>query len=64
VFSPRLAHSRARRSAVRHLLDTFFNGSPGDAVVALLDDGARTLTPEQLARIESLIENARKGGPS
>jgi predicted transcriptional regulator len=64
VFSPRLAPSRARRSAVRHLLDTFFNGSSGDAVVALLDDGAKTLTPEQLARIESLIDSARKRGQS
>ena len=62
VFSPRLAPSRARRSAVRHLLDTFFNGSSGDAVVALLDDSAKTLTPEQLARIESIIDNARKRG--
>ena len=64
VFSPRLAPSRARRSAVRHLLDTFFNGSSGDAVVALLDDGAKTLTPDQLARIESIIDTARKRGQS
>src|SRR5262245_20108014 len=64
VFSPRLAASRARRSAVRHLLDTFFNGSSADAVVALLDDGAKTLTPEQLDRIESIIDSARKRGQS
>ena len=64
VFTPRLAPSRARRSAVRHLLETFFNGSSADAVVALLDDGAKTLTPEQLARIESIIDSARKRGPS
>jgi predicted transcriptional regulator len=64
VFSPRLAASRARRSAVRHLLDTFFNGSSGDAVVALLDDGAKTLTPEQLDRIDAIIDSARKRGPS
>jgi predicted transcriptional regulator len=64
VFSPRLAASRARRSAVRHLLDTFFSGSSGDAVVALLDDGAKTLTPDQLDRIESIIDSARKRGSS
>ena len=64
VFSPSLAPSRARRSAVRHLLDTFFNGSSADAVVALLDDGAKSLTPEQLDRIESIIDSARKRGPS
>ena len=64
VFSPRLAPGRARRSAVRHLLDTFFNGSSADAVVALLDDGAKTLTPDELARIESIIDSARKRGQS
>ena len=36
----------------------------GDAVVALLDDSAKTLTPEQLARIESIIDSARKRGQS
>jgi predicted transcriptional regulator len=64
VFSPRLAASRARRSAVRHLLDTFFNGSSADAVVALLDDGAKALTPDELDRIESIIDSARKRGQS
>ena len=64
VFSPRLAASRARRSAVRHLLDTFFNGSSGAAVVALLDDGAKALTPDELDRIESIIDSARKRGQS
>lgn len=62
VFSPRVTPGRARRSAVRHLLDTFFRGSSGDAVVALLDENAKTLTPEQLDRIQSIIENARKRG--
>jgi predicted transcriptional regulator len=64
VYSPAVAPGRARRSAVRHLLDTFFKGSPGDAVVALLDDNTNKLTPEQIARIETLIEKARKGDPS
>ena len=64
VYSPRVAPGRARRSAVRHLLDTFFNGSSADAVVALLDDNAKTLTPDDLTRIESIIEHARKRGPS
>jgi predicted transcriptional regulator len=61
VFRPIVPASRARRSALRHLLQTFFNGSPGDAVVALLDEGATRLTPEQLARIEDRIGRAKKG---
>jgi len=64
VFSPIVPRSRARRSAARHLVETFFNGSPGEAVVALLDDGAKKLTAEELARIESLIARARKGETS
>jgi BlaI family transcriptional regulator, penicillinase repressor len=61
VFFPSLPRHRARRSALRHLLQTFFDGSTGDAVVALLDSDASTLTPEQLSRIEALIDRAKKG---
>jgi predicted transcriptional regulator len=64
VFFPRVDRVRARRSAVRHLLQTFFNGSAADAVVALLDSSSAKLTPEQLARIEALIDRARKGEKS
>jgi BlaI family transcriptional regulator, penicillinase repressor len=64
VFFPRLSRGRARKSALRHLLQTFFDGSAGAAVVALLDADAATLTPEQLARIEALIDRARKGETS
>jgi predicted transcriptional regulator len=61
VFLPSLPRHRARRSALRHLLQTFFDGSTGDAVVALLDSDTSTLTPEQLSRIEVLIDRAKKG---
>ena len=61
VFVPSVPPSRARRSAARHLVDTFFNGSPADAVVALLDDVAKKLTADELARIDALIARAKKG---
>jgi predicted transcriptional regulator len=62
VFTPSIPRGRARRGALRHLLDTFFDGSAGEAVVALLDEGrAQALTPDEIARIESLIARARKG---
>src|SRR5579875_3392984 len=40
VFSPVVPREKARRSAVRHMLDTFFEGSPEQAVAALLDVSA------------------------
>src|SRR5512143_3416183 len=50
VYLPAVAQEKAKRSALRHMVDTFFNGSPGQAVAALLDDSARRLTPEDLDR--------------
>ena len=62
VFMPVVAREKARRSAVRHLLDTFFEGSPEKAVSTLLDVSARTLEKEDFDRLAALIENARKEG--
>lgn len=50
---------RARRSALQHLLDTFFRGSAGDAVAAVLDLSSDNLSPEEFDRLSRLIENAR-----
>jgi predicted transcriptional regulator len=62
VYMPVVARHAARKSALRHVVETFFDGSPEKAVAALLGtDGAR-LTPEQLDRIATLIEKARKDG--
>jgi BlaI family transcriptional regulator, penicillinase repressor len=62
VFSPRVPRERARRTALKHLVQTFFGGSAGDAVAALLDAPAAKLAPEDLDRLEALIERARKEG--
>jgi predicted transcriptional regulator len=60
VYMPAVARHAARKSALRHVVDTFFDGSPEKAVAALLGaDGAR-LSPEQLQRIAEMIEKARK----
>ena len=58
VFSPSIPRDRARRSALKHLLQTFFDNSATDAVAALLD--TRKVTPEELDRMEELIERTRK----
>lgn len=62
VFMPVIAREKARRSAIKHLLDTFFEGSPAQAVATLLDVSARDLSPEEFDRLTALIEKARKEG--
>ncbi|HKB14181.1 MAG TPA: BlaI/MecI/CopY family transcriptional regulator [Vicinamibacterales bacterium] len=62
VYLPAVARHAARRSALRHLVDTFFEGSTEKVVAALLGaDGAR-LSNEELERIAGLVAKARKGG--
>jgi predicted transcriptional regulator len=60
VYLPTVPRHTARRSALKHLIDTFFDGSPAGAVTALLGAGAAQLSEEELDRIASLIESARK----
>lgn len=59
LYLPKVAPERAKRSALRHLLDTFFNGSPEQMMAALLDGKP---TPEELDRISAMIERARAQG--
>ena len=51
VYMPVVPRSAARRSALRHLITTFFDGSPEKAVAALLGGEAARLSDEQLERI-------------
>jgi BlaI family transcriptional regulator, penicillinase repressor len=62
VYMPSVARHAARKSALRHLVETFFDGSPEKAVAALLGGEASKLSDDQLERISSLIEKARKEG--
>ena len=62
VYSPTIPRERVRPTALRRMVDTFFDGSAAQAVAALLDSSAARLTDEELDRISSLIANARKGG--
>jgi len=61
VFVPVIKAEKAKRSAVRHLIQTFFNGSPEQAVATLLDVSSSKLSNEELDRLAKLIEQARKG---
>src|SRR5262245_15858242 len=60
VFMPTLHREQAKRSAVRHMLKTFFDGSPEDAVATLLDVSSSKLSKEELDRLAGLIEKARQ----
>jgi predicted transcriptional regulator len=62
VYLPTVGREKAKRSVVRHLLDTFFNGSAEQAMAALLDVSASRLSAEELARMSNMIERARKDG--
>ena len=56
VYLPTVSPAQARKSAVRHLLDTFFGGSAANAAAALVDGSAAKLTKEELAHLEALIQ--------
>jgi BlaI family penicillinase repressor len=60
VFLPTVAREKAKQSALRHMLETFFDGSAEQAVMALLDLSAGKLSAGQLERLSHLIEKARK----
>ena len=60
VYAPTVAPEQARRSALRHLLGTFFEGSATSAVAALIHEA--DLSEEELDRLAGLIEGARREG--
>jgi BlaI family penicillinase repressor len=62
VYVPVVAREKAKKSAVKHVLDTFFAGSPEQIVAALLDVSAEKLTREELDRMGDLIEKAKREG--
>jgi predicted transcriptional regulator len=62
VYLPAIPRHAARRTALTHLVDTFFDGSAAQVVAALLGNDATRLTDEDLARISALVAKAKKGG--
>jgi len=62
VYLPTVARERARRSAVRHLVETFFDGSTEQAVAALIDSASTHLSAEEIDRLSGLIAKAKKEG--
>ena len=62
VYTPTVAPEKAKRKAVKHLLDTYFDGSPEQIVAALLDVSSMELTREELDRMTAMIEKAKREG--
>ena len=62
VYLPAVPRHAARKSALRHLVNTFFDGSAEKTVAALLGGESSRLTDEELDRLAGLIAKARKEG--
>ena len=60
VYIPIVDPNKAKRSAVKHLIDTFFRDAPEQVVAALLDVSSKRLTQEELDRMAEMIEKARR----
>ena len=60
IYMPTVSRQSARRSALRHLVDTFFDGSNAKVVAALLGGEASKITDDELDRIVELIKSARR----
>jgi predicted transcriptional regulator len=61
MYVPTVARESAKRSALQHMLRTFFDGSAEKAISALLDDTSK-LSGAELDRLARLIQDARKTG--
>jgi predicted transcriptional regulator len=62
VYLPTVARDNAKRSALRHVIKTFFDNSAEQAISALLDESSSKLSSTELDRLARLIDTARKSG--
>ena len=62
LYEPTVPHAEAQRSAVQHLVRTFFRGSRAGAVAALLELPGKELSDHELARLRGLVRRARREG--
>jgi predicted transcriptional regulator len=62
IYLPTVARDNAKKSAMRHMLQTFFDGSASQAISALLDDPKARFSDAELDRLTRMIADARKAG--
>lgn len=60
IYLPAVTRTAARKVALRHLVETFFDGSVERVVAALLGGEAARLSDDELRRIQLLVEDAKK----
>jgi len=60
IYAPIVPRHTARKSALKHLVETFFEGSSAKVVMALLGGDGAGVSEEELARIAEAVDNARK----
>jgi predicted transcriptional regulator len=61
IYIPTVERARASRSALRHVLNTFFGGSVAQAISALLSEDSKHLSEKDWQRLSVMIEEARRG---
>lgn len=59
LYRPAVSEKKAKRSALRRLLGTFFDDSPEKLVAALLDPNDPQLSDEEIARIRKMIDSRK-----
>lgn len=62
VYFPVVDRRSARRSALRHVLSTFFDGSVEQVVATLLETSGEDMSDEQYEKLTQAIEKARREG--
>jgi BlaI family penicillinase repressor len=59
VYIPTVARDKAKRSALKHVVNTFFDGSASQVMAALIELAPRDMDEDELARIRQMIDNAK-----
>ncbi len=62
LYLPTISHQRARQTAIRHLLETYFDDSVDAVVAALIQVDGKKLSKKDYRRLIEMIQNAEKGG--
>jgi len=62
VYMPTVERDRAKKSALRHTINTFFEGSATQAIAALLDEDSKRLSDDDWDRLRAMVDRARKEG--
>lgn len=62
LYVPTVSRTKARRSALKRVLSTFFGGSAVQAMASLIEMDEKNLSNEELDHLSKMIEDARKGG--